>query len=394
MKRIPLLTSTTRILLTTTIILTALGAFGTFYAFAFNCGDTWGSAGPDTFTGDCGPAFSTNTISKTSYWRIFWVDGYERSVGIKDFGQCRQDLVAKTRCFPEFHPPYWRQNSGGYAEWDQITRSAVYNSTSGCVIQNIEHHHFNSHACTTAGGDCNGPLAADPALSLAPGGRELPADRDDDAAPSDDISPLLAQPPGTCSSDYFWDGCQCIQISPIVVDINGNGFNLTGALDGVSFDINGDGVTEHISWTGGATDDAWLTLDRNANGVVDNGQELFGNFTPQPTAPAGEEKNGFLALAVYDRAGNGGNGDGVLDASDTIFSGLRLWQDVNHNGVSEAGELHTLASLDVVRLHLKYKESKRTDAQGNQFRYRAKADDEKGARVNRWAWDVFLVAAP
>jgi hypothetical protein len=144
-----------RILLTTTIILTALGASGTFYAFAYNCGDTWGSAGSDTFTGDCGPAFSTNTISKTSYWRIYWVDGYERSVGIKDFGQCHQDLIAKTRCFPEFNPPYWRQNSGGYAEWDQMTRSAVYDSMAGgCAVQNIEHHHFNSHACPTASREC------------------------------------------------------------------------------------------------------------------------------------------------------------------------------------------------------------------------------------------------
>jgi hypothetical protein len=243
--------------------------------------------------------------------------------------------------------------------------------------------------------NCNGLTAAatDTSHSFAPGNRQL-AGGGVIAAPSDNISPLLAQPPGTCSSDYFWDGCQCIQISPIVVDITGNGFRLTNAADGVSFDINGDGVTEHISWTGNAADDAWLTLDRNGNGAVDNGQELFGNFTPQPAAPAGEEKNGFLALAVYDRAGNGGNGDGVIDASDTIFSSLRLWQDVNHNGVSEAGELYSLPSVGVAVLHLDYRESKRTDAQGNQFRYRAKVGDAKGARVNRWAWDVFLVKVP
>lgn len=127
---------------------------------------------------------------------------------------------------------------------------------------------------------------------------------------------------------------------------------------------------------------------------MDNGRELFGNFTPQPAPPAGEEKNGFLALAVYDSAGNGGNGDGVIDAQDTLFASLRLWQDANHNGISEQEELHTLASLGVARLHVRYKESKRADEYGNQYRYRAKVEGDKGGNVSRWAWDVFLVKTP
>lgn len=196
-----------------------------------------------------------------------------------------------------------------------------------------------------------------------------------------------------CSSnaDSIYDGSCCYQAhSPIIIDITGDGFLLTSAKQGVWFAITNSATKYETAWTQGSARNAWLVLDRNGNGLIDDGTELFGNFTQQPTPPPGEYRNGFAALAMFDTPENGGNGDGVIDERDSVYSHLQLWQDANHNGISEPKELADLPSQGVQGIDLHYSLSKRMDQYGNQFRFRSVIFREPNHPDGRFAWDVYL----
>jgi hypothetical protein len=151
--------------------------------------------------------------------------------------------------------------------------------------------------------------------------------------------------------------------TPIVMDVDGSGYSLTSAQNGVLFDFYGDGTPARIAWIAPGSTNGWLVLDPD-DAPMTSAKQMFGNITPQP---AGPDPNGFLALAQYDL-----NQDGWIDAKDAIWNSLRLWQDANHNGVTDPGELHTLDSLGLTGIGVKYRLSEKTDQYGNRFRYVAK----------------------
>jgi hypothetical protein len=185
--------------------------------------------------------------------------------------------------------------------------------------------------------------------------------------------------------------CQCPG-SPIIIDVGGQGFHLTDAVNGVRFDISGTGHAVQIGWTAVDSDNAFLALP-GSDGLVHNGKELFGDFTPQPPS---NDPNGFRALAVYDQPENGGNGDGIIDNRDQIFSSLRLWIDINHDGICQPEELHTLPSMGVYSISLDYFTSRKRDRWGNLFRYGSEVnpdESQNGSEVGRITYDVILIEA-
>ncbi|HEY2944382.1 MAG TPA: hypothetical protein VGN09_18250 [Vicinamibacteria bacterium] len=204
--------------------------------------------------------------------------------------------------------------------------------------------------------------------------------------------PAPTCPSGSASCNMSTRQWECV--SPILIDTDNSdhdrGFELTSAADGVLFDLMCDGRQLPVAWTARGSEASWLVLDRNGNGNIDDGTELFGSATPQPQPGEGELRNGFAALRVYDDPSLGGNGDGFIDAHDAIFPSLRLWRDSNHNGETDPGELQTLPSRGIGRIALRYHVANQVDEFGNAFYLKGRAFDLGGRARGIFLWDVFL----
>jgi len=181
-------------------------------------------------------------------------------------------------------------------------------------------------------------------------------------------------------------GCEHNSCSPIVLDLGAGNFRFTSLEDGVAFDIDADGTADSISWTDPAAREAFLVLDRNGNGEIDDGRELFGGVTEQP---ATEDRNGFAALRVFDEQARGGNGDGWISASDAVYARLRLWTDANHDGRSQRTEIQSLDSEGILAIDLDPMVSNRRDRHGNQLRWASDVRFTQGRRLA--AVDVLLL---
>ncbi|MGN7932723.1 calcium-binding protein, partial [Sphingopyxis sp. 22461] len=136
---------------------------------------------------------------------------------------------------------------------------------------------------------------------------------------------------------------------PLVLDLDDNGYDLISReYSRAYFEFDGDGFAENAGWVGG--NDAFLVRDINGNGRIDDITEMFGNRTT----------SGFTALAALDS-----NSDGVFNSADAAFATVKLWKDANSDGVTDAGELISLADAGIVSISLTATTLPETDVRGN-----------------------------
>ena len=152
---------------------------------------------------------------------------------------------------------------------------------------------------------------------------------------------------------------------PITLDLNKDGKIDTTDLDnGVYFDHNGDKVAMKTSWIG--KEDGLLVHDRNNNGIIDDGSELFGNFKNLAV-------NGYHALKSYDM-----NNDGIIDSNDEIYKHLKVWQDINGDGISQENELKTLEQANIKSLNLAFSNIDKDLDNGNNLMFEGNYTDNEG----------------
>ncbi|MBU1358777.1 MAG: hypothetical protein KKC85_22210 [Gammaproteobacteria bacterium] len=221
----------------------------------------------------------------------------------------------------------------------KVVGSAAFGTAVGTAV---------SPFLTPAGGWAAGYLAGklyDAVFDAARSAAENPEDFSTDVSSSWDA---LGNPmPSSVSESYGGAQSWRLPRDPLVLDLDGDGIEATAIEPNhlVFFDHNGDGIRQATGWI--KADDGLVVWDRDGNGNIDSGRELFGDNTLNESTldPNDRYANGYEALAALDL-----NADGKIDSAETAFTQLRIWQDANQNGYSEAEELKTLADLGITSI--------------------------------------------
>jgi hypothetical protein len=160
--------------------------------------------------------------------------------------------------------------------------------------------------------------------------------------------------------------------TPLVLDLDGDGLDLSSHTDGVTFDLTGDGVRDQTAWTSkqNSFDDAFLVLDSNHDGQVNSGKELFGDQNGAD--------NGFDELAKHDT-----NKDGVINQNDAIYKDLKLWADIDADGVVDEGEMKSLAEMGLKSINTNFsgKAGDVTDEHGNDISMKSSFTRELNGQI-------------
>ena len=386
------------------LLCASLSCVGALGQTCSQCVPTW-TLGTPTLKNYCAQTEGATALTKYQPYNVSWPDGAQEVRNTAGGGECLgnddcnyQDTVY---CWPYFNTP---SSSSGHWEEDEADGVAEFvTGVHGCPGNSLQGANLACEAGAvhryTSNHTCNCPCTGNPNYACPQGANpECVSGRWSGCTDGSAGCPVPPPNPN-CGSGYTlvctsqgWvcqcNGGGCDVNCPILVDTKQQGFHLTDWQHGVRFKFRPNNEPTQLAWTDAAFANGWLALDRNGDGTIDNGTELFGNATPQPPSST---PNGFLALSVFDRPENGGNGNGVIDPGDAVYPHLLVWIDANHDGVSQPSELFTLPEVGIFQIGLNYRRSPFVDQYGNQFRYRGMVWD--GGGLSREAcWDVFLTS--
>lgn len=397
------------------LLCASLSCFGAFGQTCQQCCvPTW-TVGTPTLSNGCNQAQGMTTLATAQPYVVWWPDGTNGTQTNAGVGECMGNeecnYLDTVYCWAYFNGPVASAGS-----WNETRADGVAEFVSGTHGCPNNSYHGENLACTagqtftlTWDYSCSCPVCA--GNQYFDSSSYSCADCTGNAAfECSEGGPVCTSSGWQCESGATecsvpppegYDGCtytcesggwQCVDTgtSPIVIDTQDQGFHLTDWQHGVLFQFFPNKPPVQLGWTDAAYGNGWLALDRNGDGMIDNATELFGNITPQPPSAT---PNGFLALAVFDEPANGGNGNGVIDPGDAVYSHLLVWIDANHDGISQPGELKTLQEVGIFRIDLKYTLLPFVDRYGNRFRYRGTDWDDAG-NSHQACYDVFLAHAP